>query len=169
MQESLRTLKWFGAELGDVSPASQNDCAKYENVLIAFKDWYEVLVASEPDLPALASELKDIRNTLNDRAHSALELQKLCQNFAASPNEAVRNYGGWAYLDLDKVLRALNGAAAEAATRVTQVEALQGTIQQSINAWKNAFEAYQNRMPAMRDYCSHHHAVAPAHVEVTTA
>jgi hypothetical protein len=169
MQESLRTLKWFGAERGDVSEASQYDCTKYESVLIAFKDWYEVLVASEPDLPGLASELKDIRNTLNDHAHSALELQKLAEKFVGSPIESVRNFAGWTYLDLDKVLRALNGAAGEAATRVTRVEAFQAGIQQRINAAKNDFDAYQNRMPAMRDYCSHHHAAAPAHVEVTAA
>ncbi len=167
MEESLRTLKWFGAQRGDTSEASQKDCAKYENVMVSFREWYEVLVASAPDLPALDSQLKDIRNTLNDRSHSVLELQKICQKLAASPIESVRNFGGWTYLDLDKVMRALNGAAGEASNRLTRVEAFQADIQQRITAAKNDLDAYENRMPAMRDYCAHHHSLVPDHIEVS--
>jgi hypothetical protein len=167
VEESLRTLKWFNAVLGDVSEASQKDCAKYEGVLVAFREWHDALVASVPDLPILASKLKDIRNTLDDRSHAALEVQKAYQKLAGSPNGVVRNFAGWAFLDLDKVIRALNGAAGEAAKRVTRVEAFQAEVQQRITVAQNAIDAYQNRMPAMRDYCAHHHAPVPDHVDAS--
>jgi hypothetical protein len=164
------TNLWQPATRGDVSDAAQRDCARYMGVLDAAQNWYDLLSATQTDVPlvsAVIPDLKEWSDNCTSGATSANDLTRVYASLAASPIFEVRDFFSWAAYDMIKVSEALNLASGEAKSKAAKCQKFVDLFPKITDDAKAFLDAYRARIPAMREYCDTHHAALPDHIAST--
>jgi ABC-type transporter Mla subunit MlaD len=151
---SIRNSNFLSHQPGDMSIEAQNDCTRYEGVLVAFRKHYEDLQDTQKELPPILTELNDLKGKLAAGVESADSLMKTYAHLSASPVPAVRDFFAWATYDMINVSKALNSAKSEVDNKLSRIGKGAANLPERITQGKANVEAYEKRMPVMRDYCS---------------
>jgi hypothetical protein len=154
---------WKTVSRGDVSPALQNDCAQYLAVLDRFQTWHDILQASQGDIGGLKGAATDLQSTSDKLAAGSKAADTLMTFYAKLSQSAVEDIRLWftkATVDMISVTHALNGAASDAAAKAKKANALADQLPTLLDHATTDLSVYQQRVPAMREYCAKHQNVA---------
>jgi hypothetical protein len=161
LAEGIKAWKFVEAakrsDLGDDSPEAQLDCARYLDVLKILQQWHDNWVDTENNLEVVISalpELDAMSSRLDDAAKQADYLMKKYAAFALSPDDEIAHFFAWSSYDLIMVAKAASGAKAEADEKIRHINIFVKNVPQHVAKTKADLEWYQNRVPAMQEYCA---------------